>query len=244
MRAEKSGINLYAEHSLHDALKRLAAGSEGRIEVEVEGRIADAVRPDGELVEVQTAGLGSLQAKVRAWVAAGYRVRVQYPLAVRTTIRRIDATSGELMSTRRSPKKRRLWDLFDELAKAPAMISTPGLTFEVLSVEVTDWRRVLPEPVRRGRFMRSFVRADRSLDAVLSSREFTSPADWLALLPAATGEGGAWTSASLGAALEIPADEARKVLYSLARAGLLEAGPRGGPGGAAKRYAIRRSDDA
>lgn len=244
MTAEKTGINVFSEHGLHDALKRLAAGPGGRIEVEVEGRIADAVREDGELVEVQTAGLAALQEKVRAWAAGGYRIRVQYPLAVRTTIRKLDGTTGELVSTRRSPKKPSLWDLFEELTKAPAMIATPGLVFEVVSVEVTDWRRILPEPVRRGRFMRHAARVDRTLDAVISAREFSCAEDWLALLPPSLD--GTWTSATLGGSLGMPACKARRILYSLARAGLLESGgaldasDRKGRG---KRYAIRRCGD-
>jgi len=80
--AETNRINLYSEYSLHDQLKRLAAGSGGRIEVVIEGKIADALRPDGEIVEIQTGTLSSLVDKARFWSLRGYKQRIQVPLAV------------------------------------------------------------------------------------------------------------------------------------------------------------------
>lgn len=231
LRPETEGINLFAEYSLHDALKRRAAGAGGRIEVAVDGKIADAVREDGEIVEIQTRGLNSIQDKIAGWAAAGHRVRVQFPLAARTTIVKIDGRTGELLSRRKSPKRRGIWDLFDELPRAPAIISTPGLVFEALFIEMAEYRRRLEEPVRRGRFLRSVATVDRCLVAVLESREFRGREDWLALLPESADV--PWTSASLGEALGISAARARKVLYSFARAGLLMVSP---CGGGRKRY--------
>ena len=232
--AETSGINLYSEYSLHDALKRRAAGPEGRIEVAVSGRVADAVRADGELVEVQTGSLYALREKVAAWAAEGHRVRVQYPLAARTRLVTIDPRSGEVLSRRLSPKRRGLWDAFDALTRAPELIATPGVTLEILLVEVTEFRRPLDPPLRRGRFFRRIERTDRVLDAVLESHDFTGPADWLALLPG--GPGGSWTHESLGAAVGVTAAAARTLLYSLARAGILECT---GREGRRKLYAVR-----
>lgn len=215
---EEAGINTWAEYGLHDALKRLAAGPDGRIEVPLDGRIADAVRADGELVEVQTAHLDAIPGKVAGWLAGGRRVRVQVPLAVATTIVRLDAT-GTPLSRRRSPKKRTFWDLFPELVRASALLRTPGLVVEVLFVEVTEHRRVEPVPVRRGRFLRSFTTVDRTLEAIRSHVAFASPADWRAVLPPPPPEG--WSSASLAVALGIPPARARQVLYTFARAGLV-----------------------
>ncbi|MFZ2635581.1 MAG: hypothetical protein WAX33_04495 [Rectinemataceae bacterium] len=255
--SEEKGINIFSEHSLHDALKRRAAGAGGRIEVAVGGRIADAVRADGEIVEVQTSGLAAVQEKAKTWAAEGRRIRVQYPIVTSCTIIRIDSRTGEVLSRRKSPKRREFWHAFDELIHAPALIATPGLVFETLMVEVTERREVLPVPVRRGRYPRYYVTIDRSLDGILSSREFTCAEDWLALLPGSASVAGSgdfdakgagigtgagisasagigagagigasagtlWSSESLGSALGIQTAAARKVLYSLARAGLLE----------------------
>jgi hypothetical protein len=218
--AVAEGINLYSEYSLHDALKRIAAGPEGRIEVPVGGSIADAVRPDGELVEIQTSHLGAIGDKLKAWLDAGFRVRMQVPLVARKTIVRIDGSTGEVLSRRKSPKKQGIFDLFDELVRASFLLSMEGLVIEVVFIESLELRRSLPEPVRRGRFLRSSETQDRVLQSIVERREFRSAEDWLSLLPGFPD--GGWDSASLAAAIGIPAPKARKILYSLARAGLLQ----------------------
>jgi hypothetical protein len=229
--AETSRINLYSEYSLHDQLKRRAAGSGGRIEVSIEGKIADALRADGEIVEIQTGALGSLVDKAHFWSIRGYKLRLQLPLAVQKTIVRIRQDTGEVLSRRKSPKKEGLWSIFDRLVRASGLLGLPGLVIELVYIEMEEIRIVLEEPVRRGRFLKSYATVDRSLVAIRESREFSSPSDWLALLP--DSEGGFWTSTSLGKALGISAAQARKLLYTFARAGFFIETP---SEGRVKRY--------
>ncbi len=247
--AETAGINLYSEYSLHDALKRLAAGPDGRIEAKVEGKVADALTASGEIIEIQTARLGSIQDKIDFWISKGYRVRVQYPLASYSTIMRISQTTGELLSSRASPRHRSFLDAFDELVRAPGMISTPGLTFEILLVRMREVRIQLETPQRRGRFLRATRTEDRSLEEVLESRRFSSPRDWLSLLvpdmkrpPWREGEilaklklPSPLSSATLAESLGIRPAQARKILYCLARAGFLRLA---GTEGNAKLYGV------
>ncbi len=232
MAAEINRINLYSEYSLHDQLKRLAAGPGGRIEVAVEGKIADALRPDGEIVEIQTGTLSSLVDKARFWSLRGYKQRIQVPLAVQKTIVRVRQDTGEVISRRKSPKKEELWSVFDRLVRASGLLSLRGLVIELVFIEMEEIRAVLEEPVRRGRFLRSYATVDRNLIAVRESREFSCPKDWLSLLPG--NDDGYWTSASLGNAAGIGAAQARKLLYTFVKAGVLQQVP---SEGRAKRYA-------
>jgi len=218
--AETSRINLYSEYSLHDQLKRQAAGQGGRIEVAIEGKIADALRPDGEIVEIQTGSLSPIVDKAEFWCGKGYKLRIQIPLAAQKTIVRIGQSSGEILSRRRSPKKETLWSVFDRFVRASSLLSLPGLVIELVYIEMEEIRTVLEEPVRRGRFLKSYATVDRNLVAVRESREFASPGDWLALLPHC--DSGYWTSTSLGKDAGIGTARARKVLYTYARAGLLD----------------------
>ncbi|HRZ88823.1 MAG TPA: hypothetical protein P5117_04985, partial [Spirochaetia bacterium] len=91
--AERSGINLYSERSLHDQVKRLLAGPGDRIEAAVGGRVVDLLRSDGSVVEVQTRHLYALLPKVRALAGAGIRVRVVHPVPASLEIRRRDPDS-------------------------------------------------------------------------------------------------------------------------------------------------------
>jgi hypothetical protein len=144
-------------------------------------------------------------------------------VAAEREIRRLDPKTEELASRRRSPKRGDLYSIFDELVKAPALIASRNVTFELVLVRTAEvkvrdgsgsWRR------RGDRIV------DRELLEVLSSRSFRTKAQWMALIPKSLPP--PWSSASLGEALGIGGERARKLLYCFARAGLVaEAGKEG-----------------
>jgi hypothetical protein len=230
--AECSGINLYSEYNLHSQLKSYLAEPGDRLEARVEGRVVDLLRSGGEIVEVQTGSLGKIVPKVVALAASGRRVRVVHPVEVEREIRRLDPKTEELLSTRRSPKRGDLYSVFDELVRAPGLIASRNVTLEVLLVRAAEvkirdgtgsWRR------------RGDRTVDRELVEVLSARSFRTRAQWLALIPKSLPP--PWSSSSLGEALGIDPDRARKILYSFARAGLVA---EDGKEGRRKLYALAR----
>lgn len=223
MVAERSGINLYSEHSLHDQLKRHLAGAGDRLEALVEGRVVDLVRADGELVEVQTGSLGKIVPKVLSLAAKGHRVRVVHPVSTLREIRRLDPTTHELLSVRKSPKRGDLYSIFDELVKAAGLIASRNVTVEVLLVRTAEVKTKDGSGSWRRRGDRT---VDRELLEVLSTRSFRTRGQWLALIPKRLPS--PWTSAALGEALGIEPFRARKILYCLARAGLLAEAPKEG----------------
>jgi hypothetical protein len=221
--AEKAGINLYSEYSLHDQVKRFLADAGDRLEASVAGRVVDLLKADGSVVEVQTRNLAALVPKVRALSESGRAVCVVHPVPVTRRIVRKDPDTGREVSVRRSPKRGDSWSVFDELVKASSLIALPRVSVEALLVRVTEIR------VRdgSGSWRRRGDRTeDRLLDAVEGRVRWETPEDWLSLIPRDLPP--PWSSESLGLALGLPAPRARKVLYCLARAGLiLEAGREG-----------------
>ena len=232
--AEHSGINLFSEYSLHEQLKEYLAGPGDRHEALVESKVIDLVRSDGELVEVQTAQLGKIKAKALDLAGKGYRVRIVYPVPVERRIRRLEPTTNELVSTRKSPKQGNEYSLFDELVHAPELIAAPNIVIEVLLVKSLDIK------VRDGTgswWRKGDRTVDRELVEVVASRSFSTSAEWMGIIPLGT----AWplSAAVLGDSLGIGSDKARKILYCLARAGLLmESGKEG------RRKTYRKSDTA
>lgn len=213
--AERAGINLYAEYSLHAQLKEYLARPGDRLEALIEGKIIDLVRADGELVEVQTGHLGQIRSKVLGLAGKGCRVRVVYPISVARILRRLDPVTAELISTRKSPKHGDVYSLFDELVHAPEFIATPNVAFEVLMIHSIETK------TRDGSgswWHRGDRTIDRELVEVFSSRSFQSAGDWFALVPENLDP--PWSSAALGEALGIEAGRARKILYCFCRAGL------------------------
>lgn len=212
------GIGVYAESGLHASLKAHFAGEAGRFEVPLEGKIVDLVRmgPRGEeLVEIQTRRFDKIRDKVLA-LAEGHRVRIVHPVPVELRIARISPETGEVLSERKSPKSGDLWSVFDELMRAPALMVARNVTIEVVLVRCREircrdgggsWRR------------RGDRTLSRDLEEVLGTRVFSKPSDWLRLLPRDLPP--PWSSASLGEALGIGAERARRVLYSYAAAGLI-----------------------
>jgi hypothetical protein len=221
--AERTGINLYAEYSLHAQLKQRLAAPGDRLEALVEGKVVDLVRANGELVEVQTGHLYKIVPKVLALAAAGRKVRVVHPIAAETCIRRLDPKTEELVSSRRSPKRGDFYGLFDELVKAPGLIAARNVSVEVLLVKIVETK------VRDGSgswWRKGDRRVDRELAELLSSRILRTRSDWLRLVPRSLAA--PWSSASIGEALGIAPERARQILYCLARAGLVvEAGKEG-----------------
>ncbi|MHB0897354.1 MAG: hypothetical protein ACYC1A_07390 [Spirochaetales bacterium] len=214
--AERSGINLYSEYSLHAQLKKYLAKPGDRLEALIEGKVIDLVRADGELVEVQTGHLGQLKRKALALAEKGYRVRVVYPVSTSRELRRLDPLTNELLSVRKSPKRGDVYELFDELARAPELIAAPNIIIEILLI------RSLETKIRDGSgswWRKGDRTVDKELVEVIASRGFRTRAQWLALIPESLAS--PWTSAALGEALGIAARRARKLLYCLCRAGLL-----------------------
>ncbi|MBN1519331.1 MAG: hypothetical protein JW923_04490 [Spirochaetales bacterium] len=211
--AESPGIGLYSETGLHDALKRRYACRPGaRLEARVAGKVVDVVLPD-ELVEIQTRNLGSISEKI-LHLACVMPVRVVYPVLAELWIERGDQRGAP--SRRRSPKRGDVYSAFDELVRAPLIVASPNVRMDIVLVRAREIR------VRdgSGSWRRRGDRvAGRELVDVLDTRSLDTKDDWLGLLPACGA--GVWDSASLGQALGLGPERARKILYTYRKAGLL-----------------------
>jgi hypothetical protein len=110
-----------------------------------------------------------------------------------------------------------LYSLFDELVNAPWLLRTKNVVLEVLFVKIREIR----QRDGKGSFWRKGdSTVDRELLSVMESRIFRTSRDWLALLPSALPV--TFGTKELGASLSIAPDRARKVLYTMSKAGLIE----------------------
>jgi len=220
--AETEGINTFAESALHSSLKSWLARPGDRLEVSMDGKVVDLLRADGECVEVQTKNLNRITPKVLALARKG-PVRVVHPVLANYSIARLDPSTGELLSERKGPRRGDFWSVFDELVMASGLIAARNVTVEVLLVRAREIRVRDAKWTWRKKGDRLL---SRELLEVLDSRALRGRAGWMALLPRDL----SWPcdSGSLGKALGIPDDRARKILYCYAKAGLLvEAGKAG-----------------
>src|SRR5580698_1611726 len=118
------------ETSLHRQLKALYCTGAARQEVRVDGFRIDAV-DRGRLIEIQQASLGSLRDKVRTLLCS-HDVTVVKPLAARKLLVRRKRAGGAVLSSRYSPRRETIADLFSDLVHFVGVFPHPRLTLEVV----------------------------------------------------------------------------------------------------------------
>jgi len=213
------GIGQLREGPLHRALKGYLSVPGDSFEVRVDGYVIDLVRGDGELVEIQTGGFSPLRPKLDALLDR-HRVRVVHPIPAQRRIIRM-SEDGEVLSTRPSPKKPGVAQIFEGLVSFPTLLTHPHFTVEVLLCREDHVRA--PEPKRGRRYLRD--PGERRLIEVLERVELASPGDALALIPALDG---AFTTRELAKAMKAPLPLAQKAAACLRALEVLEpAGMRG-----------------
>jgi hypothetical protein len=213
-------IGVLGEGPLHAALKALLASPGDRVEVPVDRFVIDLVRSDGELVEIQTGGFGALGAKLDALLDE-HRVRIVFPVAAERRIVRIDE-HGQVLTTRRSPKRATAVEVFDRLVAFPSLLTHPNLTIEVLLLREDHVRG--PGPVTKRRRTRD--PGQRRLVDVLERITLRTSEDILAVLPPLPSE--PFTTRELAELLGCGTVLAQRTLYCLRAIGVVEAaGKRG-----------------
>lgn len=169
------------ETSLHRQLKSIYAGGGDQQEVACDGYRIDAVRR-GVLVEIQHGSLAAIRDKVKTLLKK-HRVLVVKPLVTRKLLVKQDGRQGNVVGRRRSPKRARLFDLFDELVYFVNVFPHKRLVLEVPLVEVEEWR--YPGHGRRRRWRRGdFQVEDQKLVRIVETFRFKKSADLRKLLPA------------------------------------------------------------
>lgn len=210
-----SVIGTQNESSLHASLKEYYRQSEDIVEGSIDGFLIDLIQPH-RLVEVQTKNFSAIKKKLSQLVK-NHKVHLVHPIPLRRQILRVAPETGELLSSRKSPKKGDVYDLFSELIRIPHLILHPNLTIEAFLIidqetrcddGLGSWRR------------RGVSIVDRSLVKVVETHEFYSEQDYLAVLPEGLSE--PFSNKELAQLAKIPVTKARKVTYTLKHAGILE----------------------
>lgn len=172
-------INTWNESLLHEELKDYYCGENGRKEVPLEGSICDAVRDDGSVVEIQTAQLGKLKAKLEKLLKTR-KVELVYPVAKNILIETYDE-NRILLTRRKSPKHGTVYQLFKELTALHTLLDNPRFTLtivlaDILEIRVADgtgsWRR------------KGIRRDDKKLLKIHETRLFNGKNAYAALIPA------------------------------------------------------------
>jgi hypothetical protein len=211
-----AGFSTRNESSLHRALKCRYSGEDGQTESVLEGYVCDAIRSDGEIIEVQTGHFKDIEKKVASLVRLR-PVRLIYPVIVEKTIVLLSG-DGELVSRRRSPRKGSVYELFAELVYTPELPLLQGLTIEVACIDAIENRR----DDGRGSYHRKGVSiGDRELTLFRESIRLSSPGDYRRFIPQGLPTEG-FTVKQFRAACKIRPRLASQCIAVLRRIGLVE----------------------
>ena len=126
------------ETSLHRELKNLYADQDSQVEVKLGSYRIDVLKDD-VCIEIQASSLSAFRDKIKALVKK-HQVLIVKPLIVTKTLVKKDEKGGEILSSRKSPKKGSIFDLFDEMVHFTNVFPHKNLTLEVALVDVEEHR--------------------------------------------------------------------------------------------------------
>jgi hypothetical protein len=202
---EETGININNEKSLHSSIKQWYAVPGDRLEVKVDKYIIDLVREDS-LIEIQTKNFSAIGSKLRDLVKYN-KVMLVHPIAIEKYIVTMESTE-EVASRRKSPKKGKLTDLFDELVRIPDLISEDNFILEILMTKEEEIRC----KDGKGSWRRKGISIkDRRLVEVVEKITFNEEKDFLIFLPDELPQ--SFTNKDLAKILKVTIFKARKITY-------------------------------
>jgi hypothetical protein len=200
------------EHPLHASLKAWYARPGDPVEVAVAGYVVDILQ-DGEVIEIQTGNFSGVRGKLRTLIRT-HPVRLVYPLAQEKMLFKLPKPGWDGPRRRKSPKRGRLVDVFQELVSFPDLMLKDHFTLEVVLIQVEEVRRFTG---RKMWWRNGWETVERSLLEVVEQYVFPTPADLGALLPEGLPE--TFTTQDLARDLDAPRWLAQKMAYCLREMG-------------------------
>ncbi len=184
-------------------------------EVPIEGYVAD-VRVGQAIFEIQTTSFGAIRRKLEHLVES-YRVVLVHPIAAQRTIVKLPVEQDAEAVRRRSPKKRQLVNILDELVSIPTLLHHPNFELEVVLTEEEEIQEYQPGKARRRKGWRV---VQRRLVSVRDQHRFENVEDQWQLAPGELGE--VFGTAELALAMQAHRSLAQKFAYCLRQAGAIE----------------------
>jgi len=208
------GIGTLQERSLHAKIKEIYNTPDSEVEVTVDGFVIDVVKGD-LLIEIQTRKFSAIKDKLFK-LMKNHPVRLVHPIAQEKWVIR-QSEDGEVIGRRRSPKKMGFLNIFEELVSIPTFIIHSNFEIEVLLTKEEETR------VNDGKGSwrkKGWSSVDRDLVEILDRKLFTTPSDFLGLMPDTIKE--PFTTKTLSETLKIPRHLVQKMTYCMRKMGALK----------------------
>jgi hypothetical protein len=208
-------IGTLNEKALHAQLKDSYAKPGDRLEVVVEGYVIDILR-NGCLIEIQTGNFASIKSKVLD-LTARHPLRLVYPIAYEKWILKLPQKAGDPETRRKSPKRGRISQIFNELVSFPEVLKEPNFSLEVLIIQEEEIRRYVGKKRWRNQ---GWVTEERRLIAILENHVFYGCEQLRDLIP--SGLPLQFTSLDIAKAMGTSRRLAQKAAYCYQKTGIIQ----------------------
>ena len=218
IQGHSGGIGVLGEKSLHAVLKLYYEPDPSRHEVPVGDYVADIAGEDG-ITEIQTRGLARLKPKLAGLLEIA-RVTVVHPVIASRRIVNLDGDTGEVLSSRMSPKHGTLFSAMREIYSLRDFLPREGLTLRLPLLTAEEFRRFGVRTNRRKKQRRNGKEylSDVIPSELLGEWIFCEPEDYAALIP--EGLPRPFHAGDFAAAARTNEASARMAIQLLARMGL------------------------
>lgn len=202
-------IGTYGEKNLHRELKWYLEPTGACHEAPVGKYIAD-IKTEAGITEIQTQSFYKLRNKLTEFLSDNTVILV-YPLAHEKLIQVVDMESGEILRTRRSPRKGSFYDAFREIYQIKNYLKDVNLILRLILIDVTERRSE-----NAGRWKR-YKKIDTAINSFYDEIIICGVKDYAKLIPPALG--GRFTSAAYADAAGINLRNAQTALNVLTHVG-------------------------
>ncbi|GAA0124618.1 MULTISPECIES: hypothetical protein [Clostridium] len=206
-------IGQMKEKTIHRQLKEMYSEEAGEIEVTYLDYIVDVVK-DHIIYEIQSKNFYNIKEKIKK-LCVENKVVLVHPIAVENTIITLNK-KGEVIRRRKSPRKGRVENIFDELVSAPEFINEKNLTIQILLISKEEFRI----DDGKGSWRRKGIsKLDNNLVGIFETINLNGPYDYLRFLSKKSVN---FTNKQLASELNISIGIARKITYTLKKASILD----------------------
>jgi len=170
-----NSIGTYGEKTLHRELKWYIEPRGNLHEAPVGKYIAD-IKAENGITEIQTRSFEKLRPKLTAFLPE-HAVTLVYPIAHEKTIIWVDADTGEVVRTRRSPKRGSFYSAFRELYRIKPLLTDANLRLRLILADISERRS-------SGGGRKGYHKIDTELRALYDELIIDGADDYAKLIPA------------------------------------------------------------
>ena len=179
---ERDSIGILKEGMLHAVLKACIADSPDQCEIRIDGKnIADVIKGN-TVYEIQTENLFAVKKKLDFYLEnTDYDVNIVFPLPRERSLLWVNNESGETHGPNRSPKKKTLCDVCDQLVFLCEYIKDPRVTLTVPVISELEVRNL--DGKRSKNKKRGSTRVVRKPLFLIEIQTYSCAKDFAVLLP-------------------------------------------------------------